>query len=104
MLKKGTPVFLFLVMFGFLTFAQEKAALRGKKAEPGTYQFIVSAQDSDFIFTDDLLVEIENRRMQDHEVTWNLTATITIQIASKNEIHQPGFHPKNEMIIRKKED
>jgi hypothetical protein len=70
------------------------------KAAPGTYQFIVSPADSEFIFTNDILVQIESLRKENKEVMHVVNERISVRILSRAEINRPGFKPVEEIIYK----
>ncbi len=71
-----------------------------KKASLGTYQFVVSAADSQFVFTNDILVQIEKLRKEKEEVLFSVTTSVMVRILSKSEIMEPGFKPVDEIVYK----
>jgi hypothetical protein len=73
-----------------------------KKANPGTYQFIVSIPDSEFIFTNDILIQIEHLRKDKEEVIVPVNSFVKVRILSREEILSGDFKPVNEIVYREK--
>jgi len=71
-----------------------------KKAAPGTYQFIVSLPDTQFIFTNDILIQIEGLRKEKEEVIYSINSTVKVRILSTSEIMKPGFKPLTEIVYK----
>jgi hypothetical protein len=99
-------IFSFFFLFPVILYAQQPAVQTNqeekiqfvKKANPGTYQFIVSEPDSQFIFTNDILVQIENRRKEKEEVIFPVNAFVKVRVLSRSEIMDDGFKPVEEII------
>ncbi len=71
-----------------------------KRASLGTYQFVVSLADSQFVFTNDILVQIERLRKEKQEVMFSVNSSVKVRILSKSEIMKPGFKPVDEIIYK----
>jgi hypothetical protein len=101
----GFIFFLPVVLYGqegARSLNQEDKISFEKKAAPGTYQFIVSAPGSQFIFTDDILVQIEKLRKENEEVLFVASSTVTVRILSRADITRAGFKPLEEIIYKER--
>ena len=67
---------------------REKINTAPVKAKKGTYQFIVSDDDSTSVFTDDILVVIESMRDPQKTVYYQVSSTVKVKILSLVLIHR----------------
>ncbi|HNS12702.1 MAG TPA: hypothetical protein PKM97_08830 [Bacteroidia bacterium] len=74
---------------------------QGKKAAPGTYQFIVTPSEAGDPFTNDYLVMIENYRDQNEERVLALTQLTKVRIPSRADIEKPDYKPLTEIVYTK---
>jgi hypothetical protein len=96
----------FFILMPAILFAQNDAASTvpdekihfEKKASPGTYQFLVSVPDSQFVFTNDILIQIENLRKEKDEVIVIINSFVKVRILSRSEITSGNFKPVEEIM------
>jgi hypothetical protein len=69
------------------------------KAQPGTYQFLVSGDNNGQAYTNDVLVAIEKLRDDTKEVRFPLDEQTTVRILPRTVINKPGFVPVPEVVI-----
>jgi len=70
------------------------------EAQPGTYQFIVSPNDTQFVFTRDVLTRFEKLRSENQEIYYRLNDSVEVRIIPRSEIRKPDFVPVREIIYR----
>lgn len=91
------------ICFGQGSPLSETVPAKPKKADKGTYQFIVSAHDTTSIFTNDILVLIEALRDPLVVKYYDASPTVRVKIISLSEIRKRDFRPVPEIVVIKEE-
>lgn len=79
--------------------AGEQRLILPAKALPGTYQFVISDQENQEVFTEDILIVIEQLRSDTETIVYQVTEKVSVKILSRKEISQPGFQPLPEILM-----
>lgn len=69
-----------------------------KKAAPGTYQFVIRDTKKEFVYTDELLIIIEEKRKDHEEISVPLNKQVDVIIPSREQIKAPDFKPMAEFF------
>lgn len=80
---------------------QDQLQSSGKKAAPGTYQFIVTPSEAGDPFTNDYLLMIESYRDQNEDKVLELTQQTKVRIPSRSAIAKADFKPLAEIVYTK---
>jgi len=79
--------------------ATGQAAPAPPRAAPGTFQVVQLTNKVQVGLTTDALAEIERRRQEDEEVSWQFSPYARVRIPSKRQITAPGFQPLAPMVL-----
>lgn len=91
---------LLVVSLLFITLPSFKEIDGPRKAAPGTYQFIIKDTKTEFVYTDELLIMIEEKRKDHEEITIALSAKIAVLIPSRDQVQSPAFKPLAEFFYK----
>lgn len=88
-------------MLGFaLTLPAFKLNDGPKKAAPGTYQLVIKDTKKEYVFTDEFLIMVEEKRKDHEEVTIALNSAVAVLIPSRDQIESPDFKPLAEFFYK----
>ncbi len=88
---KTISLFLLLIIATYNVSAQEVET--PTVAKEGTFQFIIQDAKGEPAFTTDILILIEERRLQSEDVVIKLSEKIDIYIPSRNKINAKDYLP-----------
>ncbi len=77
-----------------------QSAPEAEKAKVGTYQIVITATKQVPVFTDELLITIEQNRKEDEIVYLDLQPGVRITILPRTTINAPGFVPLEEIVYQ----
>jgi hypothetical protein len=70
------------------------------KAKTGTYQFQISETKTKPVFSDEILIEVEQKRQQSETVYLNISPGVVVMIPSRDAIDSPTFVPLEEVVYQ----
>jgi hypothetical protein len=92
------PILILLAFIQFIGLSSFATLGEPRKAAAGTYQFVIKDTKKEFVYTDELLVMIEEKRQDHDQITLYLNRQVEVIIPSRDAIKAPGFKPMAEFF------
>lgn len=70
------------------------------KAKIGTYQFQITETKSQPVFSDEILIEVEQKRQQSETVYMTISPGVVVMIPSRDAIESPSFVALEEVVYQ----